>query len=140
MTEKTPGPQGSFHEHGILLYLDRDLYRAFIKLQADRDLGRSYAGLVALVTGFYQLGYISKEVYEDRLKKYSQPLESSKPLTPEESRERQLLAHKDLQFKGMLDQWDLHPSQIWRQKCLDQAEKYRDKLQSPRALFDKNKP
>lgn len=140
MTEKPAGPQGSFHEHGILLYLDRDLYRAFIKLQADRNLGRSYAGLVALVTGFYRLGYISKEVYEERLKKYNEPLEASKPLTMAELKERQLLEQKDLQFKGMLAQWDMHPSKDWRQKAVAQAEKYRDKLPSARALFDKNKP
>ena len=36
----------SFREHGVMLYLDKTLYKAFIRLQADKGLGRSYAGLL----------------------------------------------------------------------------------------------
>lgn len=34
---------GDFREHGVMLYLDKVLYKAFIRLQADKGLGRSFA-------------------------------------------------------------------------------------------------
>lgn len=138
MSEGAARPRGTFHEHGLLLYLDKDLYKAFIKLQADRNLGRSYAGFTALVTGFYQLGYISKEVYELHMQRYSEPLEPSKPLTLEEQREKDELDNYDRVFKGMLEQWVAHSSEpSWVLKVSRLAEKYRDRLQSARQLLGK---
>ncbi len=69
MKEKTTG----FKEHGLMIYLDKDLYRAFIKLQADKDLGRAYAGLLSLTEGFFALGYISEKDYKEHIKKYGKP-------------------------------------------------------------------
>ena len=43
-----------FREHGVMLYLDKALYKAFIRLQADKGLGRSYAGLLPFVEGLYR--------------------------------------------------------------------------------------
>lgn len=60
-----------FREHGVMLYLDKTLYKAFIRLQADKELGRSYAGLLAFVEGLFRLGYLSKEEYEKYVQKYS---------------------------------------------------------------------
>ena len=67
--------QHGFREHGIMLYLDKIEYSGFIKLQADKNLGRSYAGKLAFDTGLYQLGYLSKKDYEKRVKKYSKSLD-----------------------------------------------------------------
>lgn len=64
----------SFNEHKVLLCLDRELYMAFIRLQADKGLGRSYAGLIPYIEGLYKMGYLSKECYEAHLEKYSVPL------------------------------------------------------------------
>jgi hypothetical protein len=74
-----------FREHGVMLYLDKTLYKAFIRLQADKGLGRSYAGLLAFVEGLFHLGFLSKEDYQKYVAKYSQELtEEPKPLTLEE--------------------------------------------------------
>ena len=73
-----------FREHGVMLYLDKTLYKAFIRLQADKGLGRSYAGLLPFVEGLYRLGYLSKEEYEVHFKKYSQELKETKSLTKED--------------------------------------------------------
>lgn len=69
-----------------MLYLDKQEYLGFIKLQADRKLGRSYAGKLAFVEGLFHLGYLSKQNYENYVKKYSQGLNDvlKKPLTREE--------------------------------------------------------
>jgi hypothetical protein len=127
-------PLGSFREHGILIYLSKDLYIGFIKLQADKGLGRSYAGLLPFTEGLFRMGYISKEVYEEHVKKYSEPLESEKPLSPEQNVERQFLEQRDQQLKGMLEQWDLHPEPEWRERVYAFATKYADKLQSARDI------
>ena len=95
----------SFHEHGILLYLSKELYTAFIKLQADKGLGRSYAGLLPLVEGLYHMGYLSKEVYEEHVKKYSQPLTELKPLTPQQLKEREEISALEKHYLGVVDQW-----------------------------------
>jgi len=65
-------------------YLPPELYLGIVKLQADRGLGRIYPVLLAITEGLYQMGYISKEVYEIYSKKYSEKLikEEVKPLTP----------------------------------------------------------
>ncbi len=54
-----------FKEHGLMLFLGKPLYNAFIKLQADKGLGRSYAGLLSFTSGLYYLGYLSKIDYEE---------------------------------------------------------------------------
>jgi len=74
-----------FREHGLMLFLDGELYHAFSKLQADKCLGRSYAGLRAFTEGIYHLGYISKDSYEAHVERYEVPLyeEESKPLPKE---------------------------------------------------------
>jgi hypothetical protein len=126
---------GSFKEHGVLIYLSKDLYTGFIRLQADKGLGRSFAGLLPFTEGLFRLGYISKEVYEKHVKKYSAPLESEKPLSLEQSKEQQFLAQRDRQFKGMLEQWDLHPDPVWQEKNFVFAEKYADRLQSARDIL-----
>jgi hypothetical protein len=132
---------GSYKEHGVMIYLSKDLYTGFIRLQADKGLGRSYAGLLPFTEGLFRLGYISKEVYEEHFKKYSTPLVVEKPETNvsslEQQKAKQLLAHKDWQFKEMLAQWDLHPSRDWRAKAFKHAEQWKDKLESARLLIAK---
>jgi hypothetical protein len=126
----------TFHEHGLLLYLDRELYAAIIKLQADKNLGRSYSGLLALETGLHELGYISQGVHESHFKRYSQPLEPSKPMTLKEQREKDELEMFDKVFKGMLEQWKEHSGDpAWLLKASRSAEKYRDRLESARQLL-----
>ena len=67
---------GKFREHGVLIYLSPELYLGFVKLQADKSLGRSYAGLNAFTRGLFEMGYISEEVYEKHMRRYNVPLNS----------------------------------------------------------------
>jgi hypothetical protein len=73
---------GGFNEHKVMLFLDAELYTAFIKVQADKGLGRSYAGLLPYVEGLYQMGYLSKETYEKHAQRYSEPLIKKAPDAP----------------------------------------------------------
>jgi len=97
---------GDFKEHGVMLYLDKILYKAFIKLQADKGLGRSYAGLLPFIEGLYCLGYLSKEDYEEHLRRYSQGLaEEPKPLTKVEVEEQKKLKDLEALFSRVIEQW-----------------------------------
>jgi len=75
-----------FREHGVMLFLDGELYHGFTKLMADKCLGRSYAGLQAFTEGIFHLGYLSKDSYDAHIEKYSIPLyvEESKPKPKEQ--------------------------------------------------------
>lgn len=64
----------SFQGHSLRLYLDKTFYKALIKLQADKGLGPSFAGLLIYTEGLHHLGYITNEEHEQHVKRYSQPL------------------------------------------------------------------
>ena len=112
---------GDFREHGVMLYLDRTLYRAFIKLQADKDSGRSYAGLLPFVEGLYAMGYIDEQIYVQHKEKYSAPLVVQKPLQHFVNKEDEQL-NKTLEM--VAEQWDDHRNQEWRQRWINTAEQH----------------
>ncbi len=132
---------GSFKEHGVLIYLSKELYNGFIRLQADKGLGRSYAGLLPFVEGLYKLGYIATEVYQKHIEKYSVQLceenLSVAPLSPEERKLKHLLEQKNEQFKGMLEQWDIHDLQ-WKIKAIAFAKKNSD-FEYAKLIIEKEK-
>ncbi len=100
---------GDFREHGVLMYLDKELYTAFIRLQADRKLGRSYAGLLLLTEGLHKIGYLSEDSYRTHVNKYSKGLieesTGSKPRTKEELLEHKKAADLERMFSKVLRQW-----------------------------------
>lgn len=111
----------NFREHGLPIYLDRELYVAFIKLQADRGLGKSFAALLSFVEGLYSLGYISKEVYEVHKRKYSVPLLVQKTISEIVDKEPDQLNT----ILGMVySQWKDHPKREWREKWLNTARQH----------------
>ena len=109
-----------------MLYLSKELYSGWIKLQADKGLGRAYAGLLPFVEGLYRFGYISKEVYDENIKKYGVPLvqETEVSLSEEEQKQKKFLEEKDKQLEGMWEQWGIHPDSDWRIKTVAYAKKY----------------
>jgi hypothetical protein len=128
-----------FSEHRVMLCLDRQLYTAFIKLQADKNLGRSYAGLLPYVEGLYRLGYITKEVYDLHFERYSVPLirEVKEPLTLEQKQKKDLLEQKNKYFLEVIEQFALHSGNaVWLDRCHKAAEPFKDQLESARTLLD----
>ncbi len=109
--------------HGFLIYLPPELYIAIVKLQADKQLGRCYPVLYALNEGLFRLGYIPRETYETFEKRYSQKLvkEEPKPLTKQEAEQLKLLQEKEKTFNMVLDQWNIHHSQKWRNGWLKRS-------------------
>ncbi len=94
-----------FREHGVMLFLSKDLYLGFIKLQADKKLGRSYAGLLPFTEGLFKLGYISQEVYEVHKRRYNASLvEDNRPTLEKLERKTK---HDDLvkQFSNVIKAW-----------------------------------
>ena len=115
---------GSFREHGVMLYLDKAEYVGFIKCQADKGLGRSYAGKLIFIEGQYRLGYINQEEYEARVKKYSQGLNTVTPSAEQ-------LATQEEQHKlesiltGALKVWDTLPERV-REYHLKKAAEHKE--------------
>jgi hypothetical protein len=129
-------------EHGLLLFLPPELILALAKVQIQKEIGRSYAGLYALTVGFHQLGAISKEQFEVLEKRYSEPLmqePSQKPLSPAELLQKQKLQAKDRYFLTVLAQWTLHKDPKWRQRAFAEAEKFRELESAKRILALRHK-
>lgn len=129
-----------FKEHGLMLYLSPSLYMGFIKLQGDKGLGRSFAGLLAFNEGMHKLGYIQDAEYEANKVKYSRklvPEVPAKPLTLQEQaskKERDSLARA---FGSVIEQWNMtHGDPLWKEKWLAKAEKYKDTIPAAQQLLD----
>lgn len=98
-------------EHGLQLFLIPELQQALAKLQVDRNLGRCYAGLLAITEGFYKCGCIDKEVYEALKERYSTPIvcsvvaERAKPRTSGEAEEQNRIRKLEAEFSNVIAQW-----------------------------------
>lgn len=141
-------PSHREHIHNVMMNAVH--YVGISKIMAKLECSKSAAVLYVLNEGLYKEGEISQQDYELLKKRYSRKLKdviaeakirrepSHVPvLTIEQMKEKQLLEQKDKQFKMMLDQWDLHPSGVWRVKAFTEAEKWKDKLESARLLLAK---
>jgi len=126
---------GGFREHGVMLFLSKDLYLGFINLQADKSLGRSYAGLLPFIEGLYKLGYISKEVYEIHKRKYSQSLTEDN--TPTIEKLERKTEHDELvrQFSNVIKDWSnmKAKSKIY---YIKKAEAYKDKIPNAKLILE----
>jgi hypothetical protein len=95
-----------------MLFLDRELYVAFIRLQADKTIGRSYAGLLPFVEGLYHMGYINRDVYQTHVQRYSDKLIGKKQLTLAETQEMEKNIQLARFFQAVAKQWEtLTPAQ-----------------------------
>jgi len=95
----------SFQEHKVMLFLDKELYVAFIRLQADKTIGRSYAGLLPFVEGLYHMGYINRDVYQTHVQRYSDKLVGKKQLTLAETQEMERNIQLAKLFEAIAKQW-----------------------------------
>jgi len=115
-----------FREHGLMLYLDKNLYMAFVRLQADKNLGRSFAGLLSFVEGLHQMGYITEAQYLRYQKKYSTPYNKDPlQITLQDHNEFQERKQLNKLFQDVLDQFDLHKDKPgWIDHWLRKAEEH----------------
>jgi hypothetical protein len=93
--------------HGYLLYLNRPVYLAVVRLQAKLGLGRSYSVLLPLVEGLHSMGYLSDEDYEEAKAQYSVGLieANRKPPTLNQIREKEELERLEKHYSEVLAQW-----------------------------------
>lgn len=119
---------GNFKEHGLMLYLGPELLIAHVKLQAAKELGRSYAGLLALTEGLYKLGFLEQADYERLRAYYSQGPKKTQPLTMEQLQTRTEQDKMAKKFSGVLEQWADHPDAKWRSRWISEAKLWKDKI------------
>jgi hypothetical protein len=72
--ERTNMGRDFTQEHIIKLHLPPELYLAVIKFQIQKELIKSYAGLLLVTKAAYQEKLITKEIYEKYLYRYSRKL------------------------------------------------------------------
>lgn len=120
---------GDFKEHGLMLFLPPNLYLASIQLQAQKKLGRSFAGLYTFNEGAFKLGLITLDEYEFNKARYSKGLDQqTKSLTMEQVNAKKELDAKTKYFSMVLEQWAEHPDSTWRQKKILEAEQWKDRI------------
>jgi hypothetical protein len=101
-------------EHIMKLCLPPELYLAVAKFQVQKEIGKSYAGLLLVTKALYQEKLISKEIYEKFLYRYSRklvPEDQPEKMTAEQLREKQKLIEKARTFSMLASQWDYIPAQ-----------------------------
>lgn len=102
-----------FKEHGLMLYLDKSMLAKFQKYIGDKGLGRSYGGLKLLAIGLHEEGYLDDLTFRAYNGKYSKPLieaamsvETSKPKTMADLREKQRIEELSRAFTCAVSQWE----------------------------------
>ena len=131
-----------FNDHSYRMFLDRKLYLATVKLQADHGLGKSYSALLPFVEGLHAMGYLDSETFELYRNKYSVGLEetanikSPAQIIKEETKAakyRQLNNH----FGEVLAQWSMLKDKS-KQYHLKEAEKHKT-LKNAKLLLELGK-
>jgi len=88
-------------EHITKICLPPELYLAVTKFQVQKEIGKSYAGLLLITKALYQEKLISKEVNEKYLYRYSRklvPEDQPQKMTAEEQKKKQKLDEKARSF------------------------------------------
>ena len=78
---------------------------ALTKYQVQKEIGKTYAGLLLLTKALYQENLITKEVYEKFVYRYSRklvPEEQPQKLTTEQQKEKQNWTKKPDHFQQLL--------------------------------------
>jgi len=127
-------------EHIMKICSAPELYLAVTKFQVQKEIGKTFAGLLLLTKAAYQENLISKDVYEKFVYRYSRKLVPEEPpqkLTTEQQKEKQKLDEKARSFTGAYSQWNEHPNLSWREWWINEAEKWQDKIPEAKALLKK---
>ncbi len=127
-------------EHIIKICLPPELYLAVTKFQVQKEIGKSYAGLLLITKAAYQEQLIAKEVYEKYLYRYSRklvPEEQPQKLTAEQQKTKQKLDEKARSFGAAYSQWTMHLDPKWRRWWIDEAKKYQDRVPEAKEFLQK---
>lgn len=125
----------SFQGHALRLYLDKTLYKAFIRLQADKGLGPSFAGFLPFVEGLHMMGYLTDQECEEHIKRYSQPLcDGPKLPSYEERKEQEEIAKWDKNFSLAIKEWAALPEKS-RQYYVSKATEWQDKVSNAKLVL-----
>ena len=126
-------------DHYLPLLLNAKMRLALIKLQANMELGNSYAGLYALNEGLHTLKYLSEEDYQVFKKRYSVKLvdDSQQKLVPEVN----LQTVREIEgmtktFSMVIEQWSMHPNAEWRGKWVKKAREYENRVPQAKLILD----
>ncbi len=121
------------------LLLNPKLRLALIKLQANMELGQSYAGLYALNEGLHALKYLGDDDYEAFKKRYSDKLvddEAAEKTLEMDQQARREIESKTNYFREILSQWDVHTNPEWRKLQFKKAKEYANRIPYAKLILD----
>jgi hypothetical protein len=127
-------------EHIMKICLPPELYLAVTKFQVQKEIGKSYAGLLLITKAVYQEQLITKETYEKYLYLYSRkliPEEQPQKLTAEQQKDKQKMDEKARSFSAAYNQWNLHPDPKWREWLINEAKKWQDLIPEAKTFLQK---
>ena len=127
-------------EHIMKICLAPELYMAMTKYQAQKEIGKTYAGLLLLTKALYQENLITKDVYEKFVYRYSRklvPEEQPQKLTTEQQKEKQKLDEKARSFPAVYSQWSTHLNPEYRHWWINEAKKYENTMPEAKEFLKK---
>ncbi len=127
-------------EHIMKICLAPELYLAITKYQVQKEIGKTYAGLLLLTKALYQENLITKEVYEKFVYRYSRKLlleEQPQKLTTEQQKNKQKLDEKTRSFGATYSQLTTHLDPKYRLWWIEEAKKYQDTMPEAKEFLRK---
>jgi len=121
-----------------------ELRRGLMAFCQKHDLDKTYGVFVLVIKQLYNDGFISKEVYDFYVRKFSVPISSipsefnkAKPVTLSYLKQQQKKDEFTRYFQAILaSEWQLHSSREWRLKVLEKAEKWKGEIEQAQLVLD----
>jgi hypothetical protein len=132
-------------DHTTINYWPPELRSALIRFCSKYDLDKTYAVFNLATKQLYNDGFLSKEVYDFYIQKYSKTVssmsnieqEKHNSLTIDGLKQHQKLDEMTRYFQSILaDQWTLHQSPDWRKKTLLVAGQWKDRIPQAKLVLD----
>ena len=126
-------------DHAVILYLNPKLRLGTIKLQAEMELGPSYAALYIYNEGLHALKKISDEDYLVNQKRYSKKLvdDAQQKLVAEVNTQalKELSSMTKL-FSGVLADWSLPHHKGWKAGWVKRASNYAGRIKAAQMIVE----
>lgn len=129
--------------HSVVSHLAPEIRSAVIAYMHKHDLDKEFAVLSLITKALRSEGLLTQEVYEFYLNRYGKTVSSMAtnlkptPLTIAELTQKHKLEEMSRLFTILPSQWDIHPTREWREKQLDYAEKWSDKVPEAKTFLER---
>jgi hypothetical protein len=129
-------------EYKVPIFLAPEIRSAVNQYGVKNDIDKIYVVQQCILKTLHNEGFISKEVFEYYMPKYSRTISSmserpQKPLNQAEQKQKQTVDEKNRLFASVISQWELSHKVGWRESWIEQAEFWSEQCPEAKRLLEK---